>query len=119
MAAQWIWKYTTTNEVDEAERWEFLYARATPLALIEIASLDALPEEGPERVQAMLTACQMVIRRAIRDGIPVDIQSVPFDVLMEALEHHPTFQGESTAPGAVFDRSGARGGASGTPDGGA
>ena len=113
---QWVVVYETEDEDGATEIWTFAYARATARDLILLASLEKL-DEGASQIEGLLAAVQKTVRKITRNEIQVeDFGLIPFDVLMEAAERHPSFL-DTPGPGSVTaDRASTRGGANRTSE---
>ena len=109
----WLGRHVQEDEAGQSEVWVISYVRASAQALIALASVDDFPE-GARQIRALVDAVEMVVRRVTKNGVPVDLDTIPFDLLVEVAEGHPSFRDAAESGRPAEDRAGARGGADGT-----
>ena len=89
---KWLAELVTEDEYGEPELWQFHFKRPTSRAMLAFVKADAATKDD-DKVALVLEALHGIIASVKLNGEPSSIDDMPFDLNVEVLPMHPTFQG--------------------------
>lgn len=95
------WKRTIvgTDPAGNAESWEVTFRRLTAADMVEAAALDDPALSPAEQMAGVVKLGQRLIGEVVLAGESWEIDDVPFEIVVECFECHPTFRQRPAAQG--------------------